>query len=583
MDKIRKPKVIWPFYLFLLPFLLIGLNSAKTVISILSESSEADNWQQAEAIILSVRLASERGGDSTFYSAAGHYIYQWQGKNYNSKRIFVSDRYDKDEAYHRDIVQQLKQHRRSKERITIWVNPDNPSDAVIYRDLRSSSIVAPAITALILLSISALIFGGIHYLKIIQKNEDEQQRRYPNEPWKWKKIWQTDQLKSSHKIQLIVLIIATIVMTIISVAAAPTIIEKYIKEQDQLILLFALFPFCTLICWVQTIIYFLRWKRFSDTRFKLDTLPAALGHILRGELIMKEKLPASTVFNIKLTNIRSHIVKSGNKSNRTETILWQDEQKIPVEVGSYSTAFRLPILFEIPRDAAPSNWEKSDNELLWRLNIQANIPGADYIQTFEVPVFNPSKYNINTQSVADKIHTRKTYTDQGDWSQTGVIANTTTTGQSYYFPPSRHKGVAFSMTAIAALCYVGAIGVPTWIAGDGIIESIGSIMFAVVGGIFALVFTLISLDAWLFRSTLDTSRDQLRVRSGMFKMRDRTYQVKQIKQLKLKRTTRVGNALYYDINAILHSGSPIKLAVSLVGKRDVTALMDKISQELGLA
>ncbi len=582
MNTPKKFKATWIFYLFIVPFLIGGLNSLNSVVETLYTSPNTDRWQEAQAIVLSARLTNQTKDGSTTYKAKAHYIYTWQGKSYSAKRIFLDESYDSNRERQQQIVRQLRQHRSDKNKITIWVDPENPSNAVIYRSIQSSAVTTPIITAIILLSISALGFWGISYVKGLQKDEAERQKKYPDQPWKWKKIWQTNELTSGHKTQLIALLLASIVMTAISVGAAPTVIQEFKTKQDNALLLFAIFPLCTLICWVQTTIYFLRWKRFAKTLFKMDTFPAALGHILRGELVMKDKLPTGTIFNIKLSNIRSHIVKSGNKNRRTETILWQDEQKIPVEEGSYLTAFRLPVLFDIPSDAAPSNWENSSNKLLWRLHIHADIPGADYIQKFEVPVFKPAKHTINTQSVTDQIYTRKTYTDEGDWSRTKVIASTTTQGNSYYFPPARHKGVALSMTAVTAICYVMAIGVPTWISDQSIIATIGSVMFAVVGGLFALVFTLISLDAWLFRSTLDTSRGQLRVRSGMFKMRDSTYQVKYIKQLSLKRTTRVGNSLYYDINATLHSGSHIKLATALVGKRDVTALMDKISQEIGL-
>ena len=47
----------------------------------------------------------------------------------------------------------------------------------------------------------------------------------------------------------------------------------------------------------------------------------------------------------------------------------------------------IPVEFDIPEDAYETNHEMPSDQLLWMLHAQADVPGVDYCDDFEIPVF----------------------------------------------------------------------------------------------------------------------------------------------------------------------------------------------------
>ena len=57
----------------------------------------------------------------------------------------------------------------------------------------------------------------------------------------------------------------------------------------------------------------------------------------------------------------------------------------------------IPVEFSIPSDAYESNHDQPDDKVLWLLHAQADVPGVNYSDDFEVPVFRltPSSSSVS--------------------------------------------------------------------------------------------------------------------------------------------------------------------------------------------
>jgi len=110
----------------------------------INKAMEAKHWVEAPARVLSSEVRSHRGSDSTTYSIHIAYSYVWHGDGLESEgRTYESDRYDfssgSSSGYDgkaRIVKQYPKGHA-----FNVFVNPMNPSESVINREMRPIYLV----------------------------------------------------------------------------------------------------------------------------------------------------------------------------------------------------------------------------------------------------------------------------------------------------------------------------------------------------------------------------------------------------------------------------------------------------------
>ena len=92
---------------------------------------------------------------------------------------------------------------------------------------------------------------------------------------------------------------------------------------------------------------------------------------------------AAAEFRVLLMCIRDRLVKTKDGSSRSESVEWGKET-LP-EIERSGTGVRLRYTVEVPEGLASSE-ELSDDYHKWVVRVQADVPGADLDQVFEVPV-----------------------------------------------------------------------------------------------------------------------------------------------------------------------------------------------------
>ena len=122
--------------LLILPGLLFGLFfcgggyfiTAETAWPMWQNWRSAQQWQPTTARLLAVHGSAN--------DSSAKYQYDYGGASYQGSRVSVTGFKDNIGPYHRDMQHKLRQVLRDGGLLHIWVNPANPSQAVIDRDMR---------------------------------------------------------------------------------------------------------------------------------------------------------------------------------------------------------------------------------------------------------------------------------------------------------------------------------------------------------------------------------------------------------------------------------------------------------------
>ena len=122
--------------LLIIPGLLFGLIFSAGGYFILAETAlpmwenwqRAQGWQPASARLLSISAADNE--------TRALYSYDFGGGTYQSTGVGISDFKDNIGSYHREMQAYLRQIQRNGGILPIWVNPENPSEAIIDRSMR---------------------------------------------------------------------------------------------------------------------------------------------------------------------------------------------------------------------------------------------------------------------------------------------------------------------------------------------------------------------------------------------------------------------------------------------------------------
>jgi len=142
--------------LFAVPFGGVGVFASWAIGSTVHASWKARSWVPVPATVETASLhtsSSDDGGDT--YRADGSFRYAWEGRSYSGSQLGISamggsDNFD---SWHQEVSSQLTAAREAGRPVTVWVNPENPAEAVYDRGIRWAQ--------LLFLTPFALAFGGV--------------------------------------------------------------------------------------------------------------------------------------------------------------------------------------------------------------------------------------------------------------------------------------------------------------------------------------------------------------------------------------------------------------------------------------
>ena len=294
---------------------------------------------------------------------------------------------------------------------------------------------------------------------------DEQQRqRYPSKPWMWRHDWASGRIQSAGRPTMIQAWTFALLWNLCSTPLLIMVLRGSV-ERGLPTIVALLFPVAGAGLLIWAVRATLRYRRFGRSVFEMTQVPVPLGGRLSGRISTRlDRAPDAGVL-LKLSNICRTVRSSGDGDSISESILWREEHTVPaglIEPGM--EGWTIPVAFQIPTDAVESTAVTQREGHLWRLDAEADVPGTNFREQFEVPVFGRVAADTAVNAGGDERAALRSTAPAAPSRLTIAVRRAGTGGTEFHFAAARNPKYALGVTAIflfwsgvlAALLFFGA-------------------------------------------------------------------------------------------------------------------------------
>jgi hypothetical protein len=377
-------------------------------------------------------------------------------------------------------------------------------------NVHGNPMVAVFVCGIFVLVGSAIVFGGI-FASRKGKELTAAQQAAPDSPWLWQKDWAASRAESKNLIGTSGLWLMAGFWAFISIGVIVLIASGPSQGSGHAPLFTAAFCIPGLILAGVALRATIRRKRFGQTYFEFASLPFSPGKTLKGTIHLRFNTTARHGIDLTLSCVRQIITGAGKNRNTNRVVLWQAEANVPQQAltpGPMGDA-AIPVNFVLPSDAYETNHDQPNDQVLWQLHAQADVPGIDYADDFEVPVFRltpgvatPAAATFGGSEPEAAPAFQSDASDVAAPENVKVIVSTGPTGGTqFYFPPLRNPGRVLVLLLVTA-----AVG--------GVVYALHS---AKAPGLFTFIFGLI--DLLLIYSVIQSAMGSFRIEVGDGKLR----------------------------------------------------------------
>jgi hypothetical protein len=562
-------------FLFALPFFGVGVWMGYSIAANLTDAWQMKQWIPVQATLQRAGYETHSGSDSNTYEAYAEYSYEYGGRLYINDRVGIAGGADNIGDYQQDMGRHLSALRNRGEAVTVYVDPANPADSIIDRSVRWGLIGFK--------SIFFFTFGGVGLGLMIwvfraPKEKDLTDPKFQEAPWLANDKWQTAEIRSDSRATMWAGWAFAAFWNLIS-APLPFVIYAEVTEKNNLFALIGLlFPVVGigLITWA--VKRTMEWKRFGPAPVTLDPFPGAIGGHVGGTIDVNLPYDANTQVSLTLTSLYSYVSGSGKNRSRKESAEWQDTQVAHVSPGNRGS--RLSFRFDVPQDLHDSDADQSeDSYYLWRLNLNADLPGVDIDRDYEIPVYATGKKSEQLSELS--IGQARTRQNKIDIKAIEKLVNLSydAGGPVMHFPMGRNLFGGMVGAVIGAV-FAGA--------GWFLLSREGALFMGSIFGLVGLLVVVATLYTVLNSLEVFQAGDEIRsVRRilGIPVKRSRMRRSDFVRfQKKTSAKTHSGkrHVIYYTISAVDRNGEKMVIGEGFRGVGQTDAAADLIAGLFGL-
>ncbi len=560
--------------LFALPFFAVGVWMLWSISSTFYDAWQTQDWVPVDANLVRGGYETNSGSDSDTYEAYAEYSYTYGGERYVGDRVSLSDGGDNIGDYQQEIGRRLQSKAASGSTIVVYVDRDAPHESIIDRSVRWGLIGFK--------SIFLFVFGGVGLGLLIfvwraAPEKDASQPEYKDSPWLLNDAWQTPTIRSSSKTSMWGAWAFAAFWNLISAALPFLVYQEVMQKENYLALVGLLFPLVGIGLLVWAIRRTLEWRRFGPAPVTLDPFPGSIGGHVGGTIDLNMPFDPVARFQLTLNNLHSYMSGSGKSRSRKEDAKWQDAMLAHAEHGARGT--RLTFRFDVPEGLDASDTDKDDSYYVWRLNLQAELPGTDLDRDYDIPVYATATESRHLSDRAVKeARAEQNLIDNESVGEIIKIGDGIG-GKHMVYPMGRHVGSA-----------LGGLIVGTIFAAAGwylIVEEGHTIFGSVFGGagaligLFCLYMMLNSLEVTKDAAHIKTVRRLLGIPISRQQMHQNSFERFE-KKSTMKTQSGGKHVIYYSVYAIDRQGNEIVLGEGFKGENEAKAAMRIIARELGL-
>jgi len=621
--------------------LIIGLFFAGGGAMIFSETAlptwqdwrAMQQWQPASASLLEISGSENE--------TRARYRYQFNGISYYGDRVYVASFNDNIGSYHGDLLHQLTSQKHAGQTVSIWVNPYDPQQAVIDRDMRWG------LFALMCGFCSVFIFIGLVFIAAsilpdkkssrfkqpslaqLRDEWDQKIQQDPNFPssfieyrdyrveelkqhtkgkqenldWHTRKGWEKPVIRSQVRSDLFMHWSFAILFNAVSWPVMFSALPDELHNGNYMALFILLFPLVAMFLLYKAVLSTLQYHRFGKVLFEMDPYPGAIGGHVGGkvrvtQLAYNTASAPSSQLSVRLECVYSYMSDSGKNRSRKETIKWAEEGQPRVESAGKGVV--LAFRFDVPDTLPEADIKQKDAYHYWRLTVKAVIQGVDLYRQYNIPVFKTGeesryiRHDISAQVVEHKAqHSEATRNSiaLGDFDLPGLSRSMRTSTQGddlmMVFPMFRNKTLTFLVSIFA-----GGFGFVSYSMIEMAVEQGG---WGLMMALFSLPFFLVALIASIAMIYLLFNNLRVDITSGtvtvlrrllFIPILQRQLNVSDISHLSVKRSGSTGQGVdkieHYKLQLHDKSGKSLTLAEDLDGKDVATHFCNYLAQRLNV-
>lgn len=265
---------------------------------------------------------------------------------------------------------------------------------------------------------------------------------------------------------------------------------------------------------------------------------------------------------MKLTCVNRVVAGFGRYSWVREIPVWNAESAIaPATVVAGPSGTAIPVRIEVPAGQPPTR-EDAQDALVWSLEVEAALPGLDYHERFEVPVFAAATAPVSHASTAEPPASRT------------IDARTTPAGGlevTYSAAPNASAALVAMGLWTGWLVVFVFVGVPAFLA-----------PFSVVVGI---IFLALPLWLWLGRSRVTVGQGTVTVRHSVLGIGQTTrVPIAEIQSVSMERTNLPGvaGAAAYRILLVRRAGRALTVVAGLSDEREAERVVADLRRAIGV-
>lgn len=433
--------------LFSLPFLAVSLWALYAIAATLIAGANMKSWEAVDGYVVNGGYETHNSENGHTYKAYAAYRYEYDGRRYEGTRVAIDGMADNLGDFQQELGRKLSDAAGSGRPIAVFVNPDNPSEAVISRDIRWGLV---GFKLIFLITFGGASAGLIAFTFMKPRTADP--AAFSEQPWLVKQDWAENRISSGTKTMMYVSWGFAVLWNAVA-SFAPFAAYAEVQKGNHLALFAFLFPLVGIGFVVWAVRKTVQWRKFGQSHLQMDPFPGSIGGQVGGTIELHYPYDPAHTFIVTLSSLHSYETGSSKDRRRSERLNWQDTAVAHTEMGPYGT--RIVFRFDVPEGLPPSDTLQNGSTYeLWRVNVTAALPGVDLDQDYEIPVFATGRKSGLSGREIDEA-ARKTADMSLQAARKRIRFLNGANGTAFFYPPGRNL-VAAGTALICGIVFAGA-------------------------------------------------------------------------------------------------------------------------------
>jgi hypothetical protein len=553
-------KGVWGQAVIGLALLAVGVGMGYFSHRTLSRVEAMKSWVRTSARIVSCELLRTRGSKGGYsYEARATYRYAFGGVEHTGSRVSPHAGADNIGDFQRRTHEALMRAKDGVEAAECWVNPADPSEAVLVRSLR------PELLAFMQLFV--VVFGGAGLAIVLAGVAALAQPADTESPGGGQGRIRM-RGSSAHGVAGALALAWNGYVGWFLWRVAMILAPEPVPSWLWLMALPGLVPAAVAGYLVA------RLRKFGVSVFEMAPMPGVLGGPVSGTVRIPAHVEAESGFELGLQCVHQYSSGSGKQRSTRRDVLWEETRHL--DGGhAYGDETMLPVRFAVPYERPATTVPGGHNGYYWQLKVSAAAPGIDYKAVFDVPVRHTQQSSPAFAAPPAPASDASLEPVEAVVEREGLrLTGRPDGGLELVFPPGRARSAALVLVAAAAGWM--AVCLLLWLRpATHLPNALAVLMAAIEGVLLAALFQAVLVTRGV---RVDRARRTCTLwwSAPSLPRRERTVAFEDILEFRSEPAGRSGRSETYRVVLVPRHGAPFTVAAGMRlwnGAEDIATLL----------